>query len=136
MDGAFSYPDFFWSVVDLLRGEDGQEIIDRFNLYVIALSLVLSDLCLARCLVYGPLPRPPSSPLALPISKFWPLSARLSVRERLPMPLPLLLPLLHRALSLVLFPLPPPPLHNSCRHLFYRIGPPQYNLFFYRLFFL
>jgi hypothetical protein len=31
MDGAFSYPEFFWSIVDLLRGDEGQAILDRFN---------------------------------------------------------------------------------------------------------
>ncbi|KAJ7141094.1 hypothetical protein C8R44DRAFT_866749 [Mycena epipterygia] len=31
MDGTFSYPDFYWTVVDILRGEEGQEILDRFN---------------------------------------------------------------------------------------------------------
>ncbi|KAJ6563827.1 hypothetical protein B0H19DRAFT_1258359 [Mycena capillaripes] len=34
MDGGFSYLDFYWSIVDLLQGEEGQEIIDRFNLKV------------------------------------------------------------------------------------------------------
>ncbi|KAJ7321524.1 hypothetical protein DFH08DRAFT_969901 [Mycena albidolilacea] len=32
MDGKFSYCDFYWSIVDLLKGEEGQEIIDRFNI--------------------------------------------------------------------------------------------------------
>jgi hypothetical protein len=32
MDVRFSYPDFYWSVVDLLDSEEGQEIIDRFNM--------------------------------------------------------------------------------------------------------
>ncbi|KAJ6586266.1 hypothetical protein DFH09DRAFT_1308304 [Mycena vulgaris] len=27
-DGTFSYLDFFWTIVDILRGEEGQEIID------------------------------------------------------------------------------------------------------------
>ncbi|KAJ7302436.1 hypothetical protein DFH08DRAFT_759473 [Mycena albidolilacea] len=31
MDGAFSYPEFFWSIVDLLCGDEGQAILDRFN---------------------------------------------------------------------------------------------------------
>ncbi|KAF7364528.1 hypothetical protein MVEN_00321800 [Mycena venus] len=34
MDGNFSYRDFYWSIVDLLKGEEGQEIIDRFNMKV------------------------------------------------------------------------------------------------------
>ncbi|KAJ7866886.1 hypothetical protein B0H13DRAFT_2065833 [Mycena leptocephala] len=34
MDVRFSYPDFYWSVVDLLDSEEGQEIIDRFNIKV------------------------------------------------------------------------------------------------------
>lgn len=35
MDGNFSYPDFYWSIVELLKGEEGQEIIDRFNMCVV-----------------------------------------------------------------------------------------------------
>jgi hypothetical protein len=35
MDGNFSYHDFYWSIVELLKGEEGQEIIDRFNMYVV-----------------------------------------------------------------------------------------------------
>ncbi|KAJ7662381.1 hypothetical protein B0H17DRAFT_1144387 [Mycena rosella] len=31
MDGLFSYPDFYWKVVQILSGEEGQEILDRFN---------------------------------------------------------------------------------------------------------
>ncbi|KAJ7936358.1 hypothetical protein B0H13DRAFT_2303747 [Mycena leptocephala] len=34
MDGNFSHPDFYWSVVHLLKGEEGQEIVDRFNMKV------------------------------------------------------------------------------------------------------
>ncbi|KAJ7099063.1 hypothetical protein C8R44DRAFT_747756 [Mycena epipterygia] len=34
MDGEFSYVDFYWKVVELLRGEEGEEILDRFNLEV------------------------------------------------------------------------------------------------------
>ncbi|KAF7359834.1 hypothetical protein MVEN_00708800 [Mycena venus] len=30
-DGTFNYSDFYWSVVDVLRGDEGQDIIDRFN---------------------------------------------------------------------------------------------------------
>ncbi|KAJ7737503.1 hypothetical protein B0H16DRAFT_1466145 [Mycena metata] len=30
-DDDFSYQDFYWRVVDLLAGEDGQPILDRFN---------------------------------------------------------------------------------------------------------
>ncbi|KAJ7174907.1 hypothetical protein C8R46DRAFT_1253087 [Mycena filopes] len=30
-DGDFSYEEFYWKVVDLLLGEDGQAILDRFN---------------------------------------------------------------------------------------------------------
>ncbi|KAJ6530625.1 hypothetical protein B0H19DRAFT_1191651 [Mycena capillaripes] len=33
-DGNFSLADFYWSVVDLLDGEEGQAIIDRFNMKV------------------------------------------------------------------------------------------------------
>ncbi|KAJ7328861.1 hypothetical protein DFH08DRAFT_815620 [Mycena albidolilacea] len=32
IDGNFSYRDFYWSIVDLLKGEEGQEIIDHFNI--------------------------------------------------------------------------------------------------------
>jgi hypothetical protein len=35
MDGNLSYRDFYWSIVDLLKGEEGQEIINRFNMYVV-----------------------------------------------------------------------------------------------------
>ncbi|KAJ7249707.1 hypothetical protein C8J57DRAFT_1521737 [Mycena rebaudengoi] len=34
MDGAFNYSDFYWSIVALLAGEEGQEIIDKFNFAV------------------------------------------------------------------------------------------------------
>ncbi|KAJ7847323.1 hypothetical protein B0H14DRAFT_3453808 [Mycena olivaceomarginata] len=34
MDGNLSYRDFYWSIVDLLKGEEGQEIINRFNMKV------------------------------------------------------------------------------------------------------
>ncbi|KAJ7319359.1 hypothetical protein DFH08DRAFT_819300 [Mycena albidolilacea] len=34
-DGCgFNYRDFYWSVVDMLQGEEGQEILDRFNMKV------------------------------------------------------------------------------------------------------
>ncbi|KAJ7337679.1 hypothetical protein DFH08DRAFT_1015030, partial [Mycena albidolilacea] len=32
MDVDFNYRDFYWSVVDLLQGEEGQEILNRFNM--------------------------------------------------------------------------------------------------------
>jgi hypothetical protein len=34
MDVDFNYRDFYWSVVDMLQGEEGQEILDRFNMCV------------------------------------------------------------------------------------------------------
>ncbi|KAJ7764078.1 hypothetical protein B0H14DRAFT_2633642 [Mycena olivaceomarginata] len=34
MDVDFNYRDFYWSVVDILQGEEGQEILDRFNMKV------------------------------------------------------------------------------------------------------
>ncbi|KAJ7806652.1 hypothetical protein B0H14DRAFT_2875355, partial [Mycena olivaceomarginata] len=34
MDVDFNYRDFYWSVVDMLQGEEGQEILDRFNMKV------------------------------------------------------------------------------------------------------
>ncbi|KAJ7624002.1 hypothetical protein B0H17DRAFT_1151423 [Mycena rosella] len=39
MDGSFNYQVFFWSIVDLLRGEEGQEIINRFNYAVFGTSV-------------------------------------------------------------------------------------------------
>jgi hypothetical protein len=40
MDGEFCYPDFYWKVVDSLRGEEGQVILDRFNLCVSPVSVL------------------------------------------------------------------------------------------------
>ncbi|KAJ7695463.1 hypothetical protein B0H17DRAFT_1198688 [Mycena rosella] len=39
MDGSCNYQVFFWSIVDLLRGEEGQEIINCFNYAVFGTSV-------------------------------------------------------------------------------------------------
>ncbi|KAJ7870187.1 hypothetical protein B0H14DRAFT_2571440 [Mycena olivaceomarginata] len=33
-DGSFSYQDFYWSIVDLFQGGEGQAILDIFNYHV------------------------------------------------------------------------------------------------------
>ncbi|KAJ6548961.1 hypothetical protein B0H19DRAFT_1162404 [Mycena capillaripes] len=42
MDREFSYREFYWKIVDSLRGEEGQAILDRFNLNVFG-SLTTSN---------------------------------------------------------------------------------------------
>jgi hypothetical protein len=31
MDDDFSYPDFYWCIIKLLDGDDGQEVLSKFN---------------------------------------------------------------------------------------------------------